>query len=192
MPIGFVFLGILLIFVAFSCVNSINKILYSLFYIISMASYFVNPLYLGKISLNVVVIISITIGLVFFLKKLSKKQMLEVLCWSSLIGVTYIVLTNINSDYITSLNPYPIFLTLVVCSLINAKKLNMVICFNILSFIFINICNLSIESGLEYIHFANVEMFNLILICVAIVLCLKMLINLVLLVKRRILWKRPL
>lgn len=192
MPIGFIFLGVILIFVVLSDYNKQNKIIFSLFCVFTMSAYFVKPLNLGSISINIILIVSLILSFFYFSKNLSKKQLLKVVVFSTILCVLYVGLTSFNSDYITTLNPYPIFFVFIVFSLINVSNFSAMVTFNVLSYLFLSFCNLFVESGLGYVNFASLETFNLMLVVLLIMSVLKLLLNHKTKFKRGKLWKNPL
>lgn len=189
MPVGFVFLGVVLIFVLLGEYGVQNKLCFASFLVFTMSAYFVKPLNIGAFSLNFILIVSAIVSFVFFSKCLLAKQMFNVFLCSTIVSVIYLILTSFNSDYITTLNPYPIFFVLIVFGLINLKNFKVVVCFVALSYLILSFCNLFVESGLGYVHFASLELFNLMLVVLLIMLIVNLMFKHVSIQKRRKLWK---
>lgn len=174
MPIGFMFLGLVLIFELFFEKNKLQKVFALIFCAFTMLGYFVTPLDLGNLSVNIIIVISALILLCYFAKDLNKKQKINLLAWGLFSALIYIVLTFVNSDYITTLNPYPISLVVVLISLFNLNNFKFVVSFNMFTFILLSMCNLIVESGLGYVNFASLELFNLILVILAVMVAFKL------------------
>lgn len=168
MPIGFMLIGVMLIYNIIYETNKLNKICCVLFCLITMCGYFVKPLSLGNISINLIFISSAVFVLFWHVKEFSKNKNIKLIINSLIVCLLYVILTIINSDYITVLNPYPVCFLLILFSVANLSDFKFVIAFNAASFLLISIANLIVEKGMGFVHFASMELFNLIMIILAI------------------------
>lgn len=176
MPVGFIFLGVSLIYELFFLEGKLQKAFSIAFCLFSMCGYFVKPLYLGNISFNLIICFSAIIMFFYLFFSLTNQEKF-VLCYCSIIVISiYFCLCLISVDFVSSLNPYPICFVILLLSVFNLKNFKLVFCLNQFSFILINVFNLVLEKPLNYINFANVEFFNLMLVILAVVLTFKFLI----------------
>ena len=122
-----------------------NKTLKSLsvvFCLFTMCGYFVKPLNLGNVSVNLIITIASIILLIHCFIGLNSKQKVNLVVYSVIVSLGYVVLTIINSDFITALNPYPVCFVVLVLSVLNLNNVSFVISLTQLSFLLINLCNL--------------------------------------------------
>ncbi len=189
MPIGFMFLGVVLIYELCFESNKMQKIFALVFCAFTMLGYFISPIDFGKLSVNIIIVISALVLVIYFAKDFNKTEKVNLLTFSLFVSLFYIVITFINSDYILTLNPYPVFTLVMLVCVISLKNIKFVISFLMLSFLLLNLCNLFVERGLGYINFANLELFNLMLVGVAVLALFKIIISLMGSLKRSGLWK---
>lgn len=162
MPLTFILLGLVLIFKLFFETNKIQKTWVCVFCAFAMFGFIVPPLYLKTFSVNVCLIVGSLGLLLFFIKSLPKLKVLNIVLQSLFILICYIALAKYNSDFITTLNPYPVLVILLIFNLLNLKNLNGIVCLNCLTFLLVSLSNLTVEVGLGYVHVASYEFFNLI------------------------------
>lgn len=189
MPIGFICLGVFLITQVFYEKNILNKWLSVIFCVFTMSGYLMGTIYFNKVSINLIFLISTVLILFFSLSKLSGKEKLNVLFQSVAITLTYVLLTKINSDFISILNPYPLCFLLLVFSVLNLTNFYFVLALNAVTFIFVSISNLIVESGLQFVYFASLELFDLIILIITIMLVVKLILINLNKIKRGNLWK---
>ncbi len=189
MPAGFIILSLVLIYELFFENKAQVKCVALIFCIFVMSGYFINPLHLGNLSVNIVMVISALVLMCYFAKNFRKTEKINFLICGIIVVLSYIIITNISTDFISILNPYPIFFVIMLLGVISIKNISFVISFSMLSFLLLSVCNLFVESGLGYVNFANVELFNLILVGVVILCGCRFVLCEFNLLKKDIVWK---
>lgn len=190
MPVGFIFLGLTLIYLLFFENNITIKWIGSVFCFFTMCGYFVSPINLCGVSANIIFVVASICMVCCFSFSLTLNQKVNVLIWSVFVSLAYVVLSTINSDYITALNPYPVCFIILILCVINLKNFNFVVSFVQLSFLIINACNLVVERGMGHINIASVEFFNLMIVMVFIIKLIMLCITNFKILKRSRQWKR--
>ena len=189
MPIGFIVLGLILIYELFFEKQLLLKIFTLIFCAFTMLGYIVKPLYFETISVNLIIGFSSLILMCYFAKNFNNTEKIALLTNGVIVAISYIIITIINSDFISSLNPYPIVFVIILLGVFSLNNINFVISFSMLSFIILNLCNLFIERGVGYVNFANVELFNLILVALAVLGTCRFLMFELKFLKRDNIWK---
>lgn len=67
-------------------------------------------------------------------KNFKLKEIVNLLALCVFVSCFYVVLTKINSDFITTLNPYPIIFVMLIISVAVIKNFKFVVAFNLISF----------------------------------------------------------
>lgn len=189
MPLGFVFLGLILIYRLFFEKSKLNKILVVIFCFFTMCAYFVKPLNLGNVSLNLVVCFSAIILSFYSFLKLKNEEKFSLSLYLVVVAILYALLCIINIEFVTSINPYPLCFVLLFFGVLNLKNYIFVVCLNQFSFILINFLNLILERQLEFINLANIEFFNLNLIILFVLLFVRLVVTNLKFLKTEKLWK---
>lgn len=189
MPIGFICLGVFLIYQLLYQNNKTKKIGATLFCLFTMSGYLTNTITLKNVSINIIFMLSALFTALFVIKNFKLKEIVNLLALCVFVSCFYVVLTKINSDFITALNPYPIIFVMLIVSVAVIKNFKFVIAFNLISFLFISLCNLFVEKNLGFVNFASLELFDLVLLLLSILLVIKLIIIDLKQLKRDVIWK---
>ena len=65
---------------------------------------------------------------------------------------------------------------MLIISVAVIKNFKFVVAFNLISFLFISLCNLFVEKNLGFVNFASLELFDLVLLLLSILLVIKLII----------------
>ena len=163
MPIGFVFLGLILIAVLIFYKNIFIKILYSILCILAMIGFFVEPTYFSWFSINFFFFIS---AIFLFFAGVIKTEInsLWIITVSVIVGVGYYVLISIDYGFVASINPIPISILLTAFGVLFIKNARAVIAYFGLSIILVSVIALISETCIGYVNLFGSELFNIILI----------------------------
>lgn len=189
MPIGFICLGVFLIYQLLYQNNNTKKIGVTLFCLFTMSGYLIGTITLKNVSINIIFMLSALFTALFVIKNFKLKEIVNLLALCVFVSCFYVVLTKINSDFITALNPYPIIFVMLIISVAVIKNFKFVIAFNLISFLFISLCNLFVEKNLGFVNFASLELFDLVLLLLSILLVIKLIIIDLKQLKRDVIWK---
>lgn len=189
MPIGFICLGVFLIYQLLYQNNNTKKIGVTLFCLFTMSGYLIGTITLKSVSINIIFMLSALFTALFIIKNFKLKEIVNLLALCVFVSCFYVVLTKINSDFITALNPYPIIFLMLIISVAVIKNFKFVIAFNLISFLFISLCNLFVEKNLGFVNFASLELFDLVLLLLSILLVIKLIIIDLKQLKRDVIWK---
>ncbi len=189
MPIGFICLGVFLIYQLLYQNNNTKKIGVTLFCLFTMSGYLTNTITLKNVSINIIFMLSALFTALFVIKNFKLKEIVNLLVLCVFVSCFYVVLTKINSDFITALNPYPIIFVMLIVSVAVIKNFKFVVAFNLISFLFISLCNLFVEKNLGFVNFASLELFDLVLLLLSILLVIKLIIIDLKQLKRDVIWK---
>lgn len=189
MPIGFICLGVFLIYQLLYQNNNTKKIGVTLFCLFTMSGYLIGTITLKNVSINIIFMLSALFTALFVIKNFKLKEIVNLLALCVFVSCFYVVLTKINSDFITTLNPYPIIFVMLIISVAVIKNFKFVIAFNLISFLFISLCNLFVEKNLGFVNFASLELFDLVLLLLSILLVIKLIIIDLKQLKRDVIWK---
>ena len=189
MPIGFICLGVFLIYQLLYQNNNTKKIGVTLFCLFTMSGYLTNTITLKNVSINMIFMLSALFTALFAIKTFKLKEIVNLLALCVFVSCFYVVLTKINSDFITTLNPYPIIFVMLIISVAVIKNFKFVVAFNLISFLFISLCNLFVEKNLGFVNFASLELFDLVLLLLSILLVIKLIIIDLKQLKRDVIWK---
>lgn len=189
MPIGFICLGVFLIYQLLYQNNNTKKIGVTLFCLFTMSGYLTNTITLKNVSINIIFMLSALFTALFVIKNFKLKEIVNLLALCVFVSCFYVVLTKINSDFITTLNPYPIIFVMLIISVAVIKNFKFVVAFNLISFLFISLCNLFVEKNLGFVNFASLELFDLVLLLLSILLVIKLIIIDLKQLKRDVIWK---
>ena len=189
MPIGFICLGVFLIYQLLYQNNNTKKIGVTLFCLFTMSGYLIGTITLKNVSINIIFMLSALFTALFVIKTFKLKEIVNLLALCVFVSCFYVVLTKINSDFITTLNPYPIIFVMLIVSVAVIKNFKFVIAFNLISFLFISLCNLFVEKNLGFVNFASLELFDLVLLLLSILLVIKLIIIDLKQLKRDVIWK---
>ncbi len=189
MPIGFICLGVFLIYQLLYQNNNTKKIGVTLFCLFTMSGYLTNTITLKNVSINIIFMLSALFTALFVIKNFKLKEIVNLLALCVFVSCFYVVLTKINSDFITTLNPYPIIFVMLIVSVAVIKNFKFVVAFNLISFLFISLCNLFVEKNLGFVNFASLELFDLVLLLLSILLVIKLIIIDLKQLKRDVIWK---
>lgn len=189
MPIGFICLGVFLIYQLLYQNNNTKKIGVTLFCLFTMSGYLIGTITLKNVSINIIFMLSALFTALFAIKNFKLKEIVNLLALCVFVSCFYVVLTKINSDFITTLNPYPIIFVMLIISVAVIKNFKFVIAFNLISFLFISLCNLFVEKNLGFVNFASLELFDLVLLLLSILLVIKLIIIDLKQLKRDVIWK---
>lgn len=189
MPIGFICLGVFLIYQLLYQNNNTKKIGVTLFCLFTMSGYLTNTITLKNVSINIIFMLSALFTALFAIKNFKLKEIVNLLALCVFVSCFYVVLTKINSDFITALNPYPIIFVMLIISVAVIKNFKFVVAFNLISFLFISLCNLFVEKNLGFVNFASLELFDLVLLLLSILLVIKLIIIDLKQLKRDVIWK---
>lgn len=189
MPIGFICLGVFLIYQLLYQNNNTKKIGVTLFCLFTMSGYLIGTITLKSVSINIIFMLSALFTALFVIKNFKLKEIVNLLALCVFVSCFYVVLTKINSDFITALNPYPIIFVMLIVSVAVIKNFKFVIAFNLISFLFISLCNLFVEKNLGFVNFASLELFDLVLLLLSILLVIKLIIIDLKQLKRDVIWK---
>lgn len=189
MPIGFICLGVFLIYQLLYQNNNTKKIGVTLFCLFTMSGYLIGTITLKSVSINIIFMLSALFTALFVIKNFKLKEIVNLLALCVFVSCFYVVLTKINSDFITTLNPYPIIFVMLIISVAVIKNFKFVVAFNLISFLFISLCNLFVEKNLGFVNFASLELFDLVLLLLSILLVIKLIIIDLKQLKRDVIWK---
>lgn len=189
MPIGFICLGVFLIYQLLYQNNNTKKIGVTLFCLFTMSGYLIGTITLKNVSINIIFMLSALFTALFAIKTFKLKEIVNLLALCVFVSCFYVVLTKINSDFITTLNPYPIIFVMLIVSVAVIKNFKFVVAFNLISFLFISLCNLFVEKNLGFVNFASLELFDLVLLLLSILLVIKLIIIDLKQLKRDVIWK---
>lgn len=189
MPIGFICLGVFLIYQLLYQNNNTKKIGVTLFCLFTMSGYLIGTITLKNVSINIIFMLSALFTALFVIKNFKLKEIVNLLALCVFVSCFYVVLTKINSDFITALNPYPIIFVMLIISVAVIKNFKFVVAFNLISFLFISLCNLFVEKNLGFVNFASLELFDLVLLLLSILLVIKLIIIDLKQLKRDVIWK---
>lgn len=189
MPIGFICLGVFLIYQLLYQNNNTKKIGVTLFCLFTMSGYLIGTITLKSVSINIIFMLSALFTALFVIKNFKLKEIVNLLALCVFVSCFYVVLTKINSDFITALNPYPIIFIMLIVSVAVIKNFKFVVAFNLISFLFISLCNLFVEKNLGFVNFASLELFDLVLLLLSILLVIKLIIIDLKQLKRDVIWK---
>lgn len=189
MPIGFICLGVFLIYQLLYQNNNTKKIGVTLFCLFTMSGYLIGTITLKSVSINIIFMLSALFTALFVIKNFKLKEIVNLLALCVFVSCFYVVLTKINSDFITALNPYPIIFVMLIISVAVIKNFKFVVAFNLISFLFISLCNLFVEKNLGFVNFASLELFDLVLLLLSILLVIKLIIIDLKQLKRDVIWK---
>lgn len=189
MPIGFICLGVFLIYQLLYQNNNTKKIGVTLFCLFTMSGYLIGTITLKNVSINIIFMLSALFTALFAIKTFKLKEIVNLLALCVFVSCFYVVLTKINSDFITALNPYPIIFVMLIISVAVIKNFKFVVAFNLISFLFISLCNLFVEKNLGFVNFASLELFDLVLLLLSILLVIKLIIIDLKQLKRDVIWK---
>lgn len=189
MPIGFICLGVFLIYQLLYQNNNTKKIGVILFCLFTMSGYLIGTITLKSVSINIIFMLSALFTALFVIKNFKLKEIVNLLALCVFVSCFYVVLTKINSDFITTLNPYPIIFVMLIISVAVIKNFKFVVAFNLISFLFISLCNLFVEKNLGFVNFASLELFDLVLLLLSILLVIKLIIIDLKQLKRDVIWK---
>lgn len=189
MPIGFICLGVFLIYQLLYQNNNTKKIGVTLFCLFTMSGYLIGTITLKSVSINIIFMLSASFTALFVIKNFKLKEIVNLLALCVFVSCFYVVLTKINSDFITTLNPYPIIFVMLIISVAVIKNFKFVVAFNLISFLFISLCNLFVEKNLGFVNFASLELFDLVLLLLSILLVIKLIIIDLKQLKRDVIWK---
>ena len=189
MPIGFICLGVFLIYQLLYQNNNTKKIGVTLFCLFTMSGYLIGTITLKNVSINIIFMLSALFTALFVIKNFKLKEIVNLLALCVFVSCFYVVLTKINSDFITTLNPYPIIFVMLIVSVAVIKNFKFVVAFNLISFLFISLCNLFVEKNLGFVNFASLELFDLVLLLLSILLVIKLIIIDLKQLKRDVIWK---
>ena len=189
MPIGFICLGVFLIYQLLYQNNNTKKIGVTLFCLFTMSGYLIGTITLKSVSINIIFMLSALFTALFVIKNFKLKEIVNLLALCVFVSCFYVVLTKINSDFITTLNPYPIIFVMLIVSVAVIKNFKFVVAFNLISFLFISLCNLFVEKNLGFVNFASLELFDLVLLLLSILLVIKLIIIDLKQLKRDVIWK---
>lgn len=189
MPIGFICLGVFLIYQLLYQNNNTKKIGVTLFCLFTMSGYLIGTITLKNVSINIIFMLSALFTALFVIKNFKLKEIVNLLALCVFVSCFYVVLTKINSDFITALNPYPIIFVMLIVSVAVIKNFKFVVAFNLISFLFISLCNLFVEKNLGFVNFASLELFDLVLLLLSILLVIKLIIIDLKQLKRDVIWK---
>ena len=189
MPIGFICLGVFLIYQLQYQNNNTKKIGVTLFCLFTMSGYLIGTITLKSVSINIIFMLSALFTALFVIKNFKLKEIVNLLALCVFVSCFYVVLTKINSDFITALNPYPIIFVMLIISVAVIKNFKFVVAFNLISFLFISLCNLFVEKNLGFVNFASLELFDLVLLLLSILLVIKLIIIDLKQLKRDVIWK---
>lgn len=189
MPIGFICLGVFLIYQLLYQNNNTKKIGATLFCLFTMSGYLIGTITLKSVSINIIFMLSALFTALFAIKNFKLKEIVNLLALCVFVSCFYVVLTKINSDFITTLNPYPIIFVMLIISVAVIKNFKFVVAFNLISFLFISLCNLFVEKNLGFVNFASLELFDLVLLLLSILLVIKLIIIDLKQLKRDVIWK---
>lgn len=189
MPIGFICLGVFLIYQLLYQNNNTKKIGVTLFCLFTMSGYLIGTITLKSVSINIIFMLSALFTALFVIKNFKLKEIVNLLALCVFVSCFYVVLTKINSDFITALNPYPIIFVMLIVSVAVIKNFKFVVAFNLISFLFISLCNLFVEKNLGFVNFASLELFDLVLLLLSILLVIKLIIIDLKQLKRDVIWK---
>lgn len=189
MPIGFICLGVFLIYQLLYQNNNTKKIGVTLFCLFTMSGYLIGTITLKSVSINIIFMLSALFTALFVIKNFKLKKIVNLLALCVFVSCFYVVLTKINSDFITTLNPYPIIFVMLIISVAVIKNFKFVVAFNLISFLFISLCNLFVEKNLGFVNFASLELFDLVLLLLSILLVIKLIIIDLKQLKRDVIWK---
>lgn len=189
MPIGFICLGVFLIYQLLYQNNNTKKIGVTLFCLFTMSGYLIGTITLKSVSINIIFMLSALFTALFVIKNFKLKEIVNLLALCVFVSCFYVVLTKINSDFITVLNPYPIIFVMLIISVAVIKNFKFVVAFNLISFLFISLCNLFVEKSLGFVNFASLELFDLVLLLLSILLVIKLIIIDLKQLKRDVIWK---
>lgn len=189
MPIGFICLGVFLIYQLLYQNNNTKKIGVTLFCLFTMSGYLIGTITLKNVSINIIFMLSALFTALFVIKNFKLKEIVNLLVLCVFVSCFYVVLTKINSDFITALNPYPIIFVMLIISVAVIKNFKFVVAFNLISFLFISLCNLFVEKNLGFVNFASLELFDLVLLLLSILLVIKLIIIDLKQLKRDVIWK---
>lgn len=189
MPIGFICLGVFLIYQLLYQNNNTKKIGVTLFCLFTMSGYLIGTITLKNVSINIIFMLSALFTALFVIKNFKLKEIVNLLALCVFVSCFYVVLTKINSDFITTLNPYPIIFVMLIISVAVIKNFKFVVAFNLISFLFISLCNLFVEKNLGFVNFASLELFDLVLLLLSILLVIKLIIIDLKQLKRDVIWK---
>lgn len=189
MPIGFICLGVFLIYQLLYQNNNTKKIGVTLFCLFTMSGYLIGTITLKSVSINIIFMLSALFTALFAIKNFKLKEIVNLLALCVFVSCFYVVLTKINSDFITALNPYPIIFVMLIISVAVIKNFKFVVAFNLISFLFISLCNLFVEKNLGFVNFASLELFDLVLLLLSILLVIKLIIIDLKQLKRDVIWK---
>ena len=78
---------------------------------------------------------------------------------------------------------------MLIVSVAVIKNFKFVVAFNLISFLFISLCNLFVEKNLGFVNFASLELFDLVLLLLSILLVIKLIIIDLKQLKRDVIWK---
>ncbi len=185
MPLGFLIFGIVTIYSLIFFNHALTKICVSIFTVLSMLAYFISPLNIGNLSINLICVASALCCFIVAYTKLNKTQMYNVILSSIMVCVIYIAICNFTTNYLTSLNAILVISMIVILGLVNLKNTNFILCLNALTFLLISLCNLFLESGLGYINFASLDLYNLFVVTSFSLLLLNVLFTYLLSRKRK-------
>ena len=189
MPIGFILLGLILIYELFFEKQLLFKVFSLIFCSFTMLGYVVKPLYLDNLSVNIIICVSALILMCYFAKNFNKSEKINLLIYGTIVAISYTIITIINSDFISVLNPYPILFVIILLGVFSISNISFVISFSMFSFLILNLCNLFVERGLGYVNFASVELFNLILVVLAVLVSCRFLMFELKFLKKDEIWK---
>lgn len=163
MPIGFIFLGVCLIYVLFN-IGGIQKIAYIAFLLFFMLGFFVLPISFDRVSINIIFFVSAVIVMVVGMFRLKSICIFESLILSVVVCFVYAIIASKNSEFVTSISQLPIMIIVFLANLLIVKNLKFVFVLNATSFILLSLTNLMVETNLGFINFASIDLCNALLI----------------------------
>ncbi len=173
MPIAFIFIAVLILFLVFYRnikLLTMPRILLVTILLLLLIGYFIDAITVNDMfSVNIIfMFVILFLGFEFYLS-INNKLKIVVPCIILLNILTYFIITSLNSDYLSFLNYMPIFMIITLSSIIAIHNFNAGFSVILFSFLFVEIINYFIfRNNIGILEIGSYEFLNYLLYALVI------------------------
>ena len=183
MPIGFILLGVILIYNLFFFSYKILSVLLTLPLLIC---YFVPNVYFFNYGINVALIFGVVS---LFIVMFFKNKNYSFVTYSIIVNFAYLIIVKLNSNYLTILNPTIVFIMLLVFGLFINNNAQIIHYF-VTSLVLLIISNCFLEQTLQFVLIGDLNLFNYVVLACFISLAFNQIKKYLKVFQRRRAWKK--